>query len=737
MKTNTVRSEWPNCAHRVEEEFLRVSRSVERVKSALHLLGQWMREETCRPQCDAVIDHILAGRYELLLDSFYQFIPFGTGGRRGRVGFGPNRINEVTVSLSVLGHCQYLHKEFPAAADLSVVVAFDVRIFKDLLGTYQFLNENPLYGLTSRGLAVIAAEIYAAHGIRCYFVDPLKEDGYLSTPELSFVLRRLGAHAGVNMSASHNHPDDNGFKFYNVHGAQDIPPFDETLAAYMNQFEPLVRLPFAQAVAQGLAQALPRELHEEYLTMNLALKRGTHPTTSGNGSPITYTPLCGTGRTTVEEVLRRAGHNVVVHQPDAEFDGTFPHIPFHLPNPEVPEAAWPATKTAEACKSNVVFSTDPDADRLGVLARDAAGKWHHLSGNEIAAILSYFMILDEKRGPKHHAGVVIKTLVTTALVERIAERGGCAVVGDLLIGFKYIAEVLRRLESEGRYEKVQARASDMILAVEESHGYLLTHTIRDKDAAGAALMLADLVYALDAEGRTLLDYLEEVMVNCGSFGNGARSILMRGMRGADVLGKMMDSLRSLPPTEIGAHIVSEATDFQKQLRAEPGFDANSSMAKSNDLLEFRTNGGRVIVRPSGTEPKIKIYSEAEAVGAGREEAKRLAGLLALDMYRVCLNRLGRDYELSAAAELIPDHIPLDVKRRFSTEYPDTLLKIAPELAPLERDAFLEALRKSLSEYVAEDPLKVFRLALIEICRTTQADAALASDLAAIVTHIAE
>jgi len=718
MTTDTASVEWRGRAKDVEEKFLQLGASEEHAKSAIRLIDLWMTEELCGPQREPVMAHIGAEKYDLLLDSFYQFIPFGTGGRRGRVGFGPNRINEVTVSLSVLGHCKYLRKEFHDAPDLSTVVAFDVRIFKDLLGTYDFVENNPLIDLSSRKLATIAAEIYAANGIRCYIVDMSKPDNYLSTPELSYSLRLLKAHGGVNMSASHNHPDDNGFKFYNVHGAQDIPPFDEALAAYMNQFEPVSRIPFQDALEEGLVAVLPPGVHEEYLKMNLALKRGKHPPDDLEAAPITYTPLCGTGRTTVEEVLNRAGHNVVVHEPQAVFDGTFPGIPFHLPNPEVPQAAMPAVETAKAAGSRVVFSTDPDADRLGVLVKDSDGVWRHLTGNEIAAIVTYYMLLDEKRGPMHREGFMIKTLVTTDLAQRIAEKAGRPIVGDLLIGFKYIAEVLRSLEAEGRYEKLEAKASDLILAVEESHGYLLTPTIRDKDAAGPALMLADLVCALEAEGMTLLEYLDEVARECGSFGNGARSILMRGIRGAEMLRKMMNSLRDSPPKEIGGDKVEKFRDFQKELREQPDFDPDSSMAKSNNLLEFCLPGGRAIVRPSGTEPKLKIYSEAEVPGGSRRDATREADRIALEMYRTCLATLGPEYKLSPPAEQIPDHVSLDVKKEFNDEFPGEFYKKAAELAKLDQPVLLHALRGMLDKYMEEgDPIPLFRQAVVELCRT--------------------
>lgn len=718
MATKTASVEWREHAKDVEEKFKQLGASAEHTKSAMHMIDLWMTEDLCTEQREPVLAHISAEKYDLLLDSFYQFIPFGTGGRRGRIGFGPNRINEVTVSLSVLGHCKYLRHEFKDAPDLSVVVAFDVRIFKDMLGTYEFLEKNPLIDLSSRKLATIAAEIYAANGIRCYIVDTSNPDNYLSTPELSYSLRQLRANGGVNMSASHNHPDDNGFKFYNVYGAQDIPPNDEALASYMNQFEPVHRIPFDDALDDGLVAILPPGVHEKYLEMNLALKRGKHPPDDLKPTPITYTPLCGTGRTTVEQVLKRAGHHVVVHEPQAKFDGTFPDIPFHLPNPEVPEASRPAIETANAAGASVVLSSDPDADRLGIQTKDADGNWRHLTGNEIAAIVTYYMLLDEKRGPKHDKGFLIKTLVTTSLAKRIAEKAGRPIISDLLVGFKYIAEVLRALEEEGKYENLEAKASDLILAVEESHGYLLTDTVRDKDAAGPALMLADLACALDAEGTTLFEYLDEVAKECGSFGNGARAILMRGIRGGEALQNMMASLRDSPPDEIGGDKVEKFNDLQKKLREKPDFDPESSMAKSNNMLEFCLPNGRMIVRPSGTEPKLKIYSEAEASDGSREDAKREAERIALEMFRVCLSRLGPEYKLSKAAEEIPDHVPLDVKKQFSDEFPDEFYKKAPELAKLDKPKLLDALRDMLDKYMEEgDPIPVFRQAVIELCRT--------------------
>ncbi|HOZ47023.1 MAG TPA: hypothetical protein PLO37_16935 [Candidatus Hydrogenedentes bacterium] len=706
---------WQQARDRVSAAFGKLA-SAERAQNALELLDYWMKDPLFEPQWPGVLAHIEAERYPLLLESFYQFIPFGTGGRRGRVGFGPNRISEATVALSVQGHCNYLIERM--SGEKTVVIACDVRIFKDICGTYDFLDDNPMLDLSSRILAGIAAEIYAGNGVMCFFVKPGEPKGYLSTPELSFLIRHLGALGGINVSASHNHPDDNGYKFFNTDGAQDVPPHDEELADFMNGPGAIKRMPFADGVAGGLIRGISPEGHTAYLESSLELRRGTLPVLGKQAPPIVYTPLSGTGLTTVAEVLRAAGHNLVLHEPQATFDGTFHTIPFRLPNPEVPQAPWPATETADACGASIVISTDPDADRLGLIAKGADGRWVHLNGNEIASILAYYLVIDAERGPRRK-GIVITTAVTTGMIERIARNGGCSIVSDLLVGFKYIAHVLHGLEFDGRYHDVDGRAEDLILACEESHGFLLTPKIRDKDAAGAALVLADLVVKLAAEGKTILDYVDEVAANSGNFGNDIRSVLMSGMKGSDQMKALMLSLRADPPKRVGDRDVVEFRDFlgERPIGQTPGWpdvEIVSSEDKSSNLLMFRFDGARTIIRPSGTEPKVKVYAEAEAPGASRAEAKARAYGLATEMYGVCLERLG--YSLSKAAGRIPDHVETDLKQAFDKTFTPAFLGRASELAASDAATILGWLRENLKAYGGgSDPLAVMKPALKVLC----------------------
>ena len=717
MPAKTYKEEWIELSDELEKEFRQLT-DVERVKESMYLLNRWMTEKLFQPQCASVLAHIKAKQYSLLLDSFYQFMPFGTGGRRGKVGFGPNRINEVTVALSVQGHCNYLLSRKSEGQSLSIVVAADVRIFKDLSGTYSFLEENPLFDLTSRKLTRIAAETYAGNGIRCYFSGPERDQGYLSTPELSFLIRRLAASGGINVSASHNQPDDNGFKFYNAQGSQDIPPHDEDLAEFMDNIQDIVRLPFGQATEEGLIEPIPDYLHREYIESNLRINRSPHIDLSQGAPPIVFTPLCGTGADTLGDLLTEAGHNVIMHEPDSTYDGTFSSIPFRFPNPEVPEAAWPAIKTAERHGAMIIFSTDPDADRLGVIATSSDGKWFHLNGNQIGSILAYYLVLDAKNGPRKK-GLIIKTIVTTSMVEAIARMGGCEIIGDLPIGFKFIADVLNSIEERGCYKDLKIGIDDFLFATEESNGYLLNPLVRDKDAAGAGLLLADLVAALDKEGRTVIDYLDEIASECGNYGNGARAVWMTGIKGSDMQKRLLSSLRFSPPKAIGNYRVIQFRDFLYDESGQPIFEPTSSNGKAHNLLLFNIENGWILVRPSGTEPKIKIYSEFKAHEGDSEEAKKQAAEVATMMYRECLAVMGPEYQLSRPAELIPDHIDMDMKKDFDSKFTPKFISMSSRLAVMEKEKLFEWLNAELEGFVEGDPLQALRPAIIELCRSPE------------------
>ncbi len=706
-----MQATWSVLRDEVEQRFCELSSDAELVERALAFLDAWLAKPLFAEQRGAVLGHMAQKQYALLLDSFYQLVPFGTGGRRGRVGYGPNRISQIIVAMSVQGHCNYLNQTLLPSAPRKVIIAFDTRVFSDIVKTYSFLGTtNTLLGLTSRDLAHIACEIYAGNGFKVHVAGLDREKQFLSTPELSFAIRHLGAIAGMNVSASHNHPDDNGFKFFNDQGAQDIPPVDQTMASYMGNVEEIKRIEFSAARSEGLISALPEDLHAAYIGTNLSLRSKT-------AAPVTvvYSPLCGTGNSTLGDVLRAAGHDVRLYAPHSDFDGTFSSIPFRLPNPEVPEAASPALALAREVNASLVFCTDPDADRLGLFAADSEGNWRYLNGNEIASVLAYYLVADRDLGPSRK-GVLIKTMVTTRLLQKIAARPGCSIVPDLLVGFKYIAHVLHSLEKEGRFNDIKASPEDLILAGEESHGVLLTPKIRDKDAAGGALVICELVSQLLARNRHLPEYLDALSMECGNHQNVARSIVMRGIRGANLLADMMNSLREKPPANFDGLPVLEVRDY---LSPQYGPLRSETEQLSRNLLLFGLEQARVVVRPSGTEPKAKVYVDVEgcklAAPSDRRKAMRFAQRLARRVVEECIGRVG--FRLSASANLLPDYVDLDLKAIFDTGFRNDLLAWAGRLGHLSSEEKLGWLRERLAPYGAgADPLSATSAALAHMLR---------------------
>lgn len=462
-------------------------------------LRHWMSGSVPFSYPESLAKHLREEHLGLLFDSFWQVLPFGTGGRRGPVGYGPNRVNPTTIALTVQGHCKYLRDLFPERGDLAVVVANDVRVFNDLAGVYRFLgDQHPLLGVSSRLLAKLACEIYAANGISAYFQQPKAEGAVLSTPELSFLIGRLGAAGGINLSASHNPPDDNGIKVYDENGSQPIAPNDQLLADAMEAVEDVATLPFDQAFEAGRIRPIPEDLHRDYIRTYTELYRETYQPQPD--VPIVYTPLCGCGLSSAGAVLSELGFPIIV-PPDQHPDGTFSAIPFRIPNPEVPEATEPAKAFADAQRSGIVLCSDPDADRIGLEAKLEDGSWYHFDGNQIATLLCYFLMLDPQ-GPKRR-GLVIETLVTTKVLGRIVEKASDSwLIDDLLVGFKYIANVLKTLEREGRYRNHPGSVHQLVLAAEESHGIMVVPSIRDKDSTPACMYLAALYQRLHGKGGT-------------------------------------------------------------------------------------------------------------------------------------------------------------------------------------------------------------------------------------------
>jgi phosphoglucomutase/phosphomannomutase len=612
---------------------------------AVRFLGQWLSAAdfaAYRPQLEWLISQ---RQWAGLLDGFYQILPFGTGGRRGAVGIGPNRMNLWTLGASVQGHCEYLKERFPGVAPIRVVLAYDVRRFLDKRKQYSPELPNPVLGLSSKDLAQNAAGVYAANGIHALILPP-DSPRYLATPELSLAIRQLQAHGGLNVSASHNPPDDNGGKFYDERGGQPVPPEDQIMADLVEQVTAIRTLPWVEAMRTGRIHFLNEEPHDAYI--ELIRHQSLVPPPRKDEIQVVFTPLHGVGAMTAMEVLVRQGFPVVPVEEQMTPDGQFPNVT-QTPNPEVPVSMDRAVATAERRGGDLILSTDPDADRLGAMIPDRQGGWRYVNGNEIAALLTYFKLNKlALAGDLPRSAIVIKTEVTTGQVARIARHFKAQLVDNLLVGFKYIADVLWHLEKDGAYEDVRGTPEDFVIACEESHGILVTPKIRDKDAAGAALLLSELALDQKRKGLTVLDLLDYLSKQFGYFRNEGVTVAMTGVQGKQEMARMLDALRSTPPKEVGGLKVTAFEDLRDEAGRLGPLKGATDAASRNFLIFRLGDHARVVLRPSGTEPKAKTYIEANS-------AAFVPGTPADAWQKTCaevdelVKRIGEDFQRQALA----------------------------------------------------------------------------------------
>jgi phosphoglucomutase/phosphomannomutase len=563
---------------------------------ALDRLEVWLTEAMFVDYVPQIEHLIASGQWEFLLDSFYQVIPFGTGGRRGLVGVGPNRINPWTIQASAQGHSQYLFKAHgDSAGKRGLVLAYDVRRFSDL-GRYAADRPNPVKDLDCRQLAEAAAQVYTANGIKVFLFESTR-----STPELSFAIRHLNAVSGCMFSASHNLPTDNGKKVYDQHGGQLIPPQDQELVDEVTKHVAAIQIMDLDTASQkGLLETIGRDVDDAYHAAVAGLQLS-----DVRGVKILYSPLHGTGLTSVYPVLTAMGFDIHLDPATSNLSGAFENVTFNIPNPEVTQSFDSAIPNADAIAADVIMSTDPDADRIGIMVRHE-GKWEFLNGNEIGIVLTEYAIDQYRlqgRLSKNH--VIIKTEVTSSLIDTIASQNDIQCVGDLLVGFKYIGERMNRLEADGRQD-------NFILGTEESHGFLMGNYARDKDAAGAAVWLAELTSRLKSEGRTLVDYLDGIYAKYGYCHNYLTEIRLLGAKGIGQIAGIMTHLRENTISTVGDFKVARKID---RWRGEPQPHLSKTDTSSRNVLILKmdnlpeTRSIRITVRPSGTEPKFKIYIE--------------------------------------------------------------------------------------------------------------------------------
>ena len=590
---------------RMKQEFLRalIQKASEEKKLtsvAVEHLRIWSTDRYIEFH-DQLLSMIENEEFEKLNNSFYTILPFGTGGRRGSIGVGPNQINYRTIGESTQGVANYLSRMKGNNTPKKAVIAYDTRHY-------------------SKEFALRTAEVMVGNGFSVYIFKDFR-----STPELSFAVRELQADVGFVISASHNPPTDNGIKVYWKDGGQIVPPHDQNIIEESIKVADIKRLALDEAQDKALIHWIGAEIDQKY--WSAVCKESL--TSQESGLHIVYTPLHGVGGTSVLPVLQRLGYHVDIVKDQEEPNGDFPNIPNNIPNPENPEALALAITKAKELRADIVLATDPDADRIGVAVPvcNAKKNWVSLTGNQIASLLTHFILEQLKQKEDFpRDGLVVKTAVTTDLVADICKNFGVSIKGNLLVGFKYIAEII---------EKDPRR---FIFGAEESHGALKGSYTRDKDAAISALLMAELTEYLNREGRTPYQLLDELYCTHGYYKDIAEFILLEGQEGKHQIDQMMAELRSHPPTEIGGLKIVEIHDYlQGDNRDLSSAESRPLEAPIGDILIFTLSQDgrtRVAIRPSGTEPKIKFYISVHSeVGNDLTRGKEITDALATAVAR--------------------------------------------------------------------------------------------------------
>ena len=537
------------------------------------------------------------GNEDEILDRFYKNLEFGTAGLRGVIGAGTNRMNIYTVNQATQGLADYLNEDFE---NPSIAIAYDSRIKSDVF-------------------ARSAACVLAANGVQVYLYPEL-----VPTPMLSYAVRTLKCSSGIIITASHNPSKYNGYKCYDPNGYQMTDAAAAKTYAYIQKvdmFSGVKTTDFNEALAEGKIRYIARDVFEGFYEE--VLKAQVNPEVCKTSDlSVIYTPLNGTGNLHVREILKRIGIRDVTVVPEQELpDGNFPTCPY--PNPEIRQAFERAIALSETKQADILLATDPDCDRVGIAVLDG-GEYKLMTGNEVGAMLTEYVLSTlSAQGKLPQNPIVVKTIVTSRLVAKIAENYG-AETADLLTGFKYIGELVTKLEEKGEADRY-------IIGMEESYGYLrVTHCL-DKDAVVASMLICEMAAYYKAKGMSLYDFMQSIYKKYGLYLNTLLNFNFEGAAGMQKMADMMNALRENPPKKIGGEAVESITDYKASVCKDltTGGETAVDLPKSN-VLQYRLAGeDSVIVRPSGTEPKIKIY--ITSVADTRENAQAKVDAIAKDM----------------------------------------------------------------------------------------------------------
>ncbi len=525
-----------------------------------------------------------------LADAFYKNLEFGTGGLRGLMGVGTNRMNKYTVGMATQGYANYLKQCFPNG--VSVAIAHDSRN-------------------NSRFFAETTANVFAANGVKVYLFEALRP-----TPELSFAIRHLKCQGGVVLTASHNPKEYNGYKAYWDDGSQLVPPHDKNVIKEVDKIASVDDVKWSGGEANIIS--IGEEIDAKYMEMVKELSVYPEVIEKHKDLKIVYTPIHGTGITLLPDVLRSFGfNNVHLVKEQAVPDGNFPTVAY--PNPEESEAMSLGLKLSESLDADILAGTDPDADRIAIGVKDSTGKWVLMNGNQTAVLaFNYLLEARKAKGIAEPNDMVITTIVTTPMIDAIA-KGNNVACYRVLTGFKWIAEMIRAKEGKENY----------IIGGEESFGLMIGDKIRDKDGISAVALLCEMAAYEKEKGRTLYEKMIDLYVEYGLYKEHLISITKKGMDGQQQIAAMMESYRKNPPESIMGSDVVQLLDYelQKGINPSTGEEWTIDLPKSNVLQFILADGSSISARPSGTEPKIKFYFSVTAKLDSAEEFDEMNGQL--------------------------------------------------------------------------------------------------------------
>lgn len=533
-------------------------------------VNAWLNGNYDKDTKNQILD-LQANHPDELADAFYRNLEFGTGGLRGLMGVGTNRVNKYTIGMATQGFSNYLKKTYPGST-IQLAIAHDSRN-------------------NSRFFAETTANVFAANGIKVFLFEALRP-----TPELSFAIRKLGCQAGVVCTASHNPKEYNGYKAYWNDGGQLVPPHDKNVITEVEAIKSVDEVKWSGGEAN--ITIIGAGMDDQYIDMVKGLSVYPDVVAAQKDLKIVYTPIHGTGITLVPKVLKAFGfENVHVVEEQSTPDGNFPTVKY--PNPEESETMSIGLNKARELNADILLGTDPDADRVGIGVKNHKGDWVLMNGNQTAVLaFAYMMEARKAKGIAQANDMVVSTIVTTEMINEVAKQNNVACY-NVLTGFKWIAEKIKELEGKENY----------VIGGEESFGLMIGDQIRDKDAVSAVALMCEMAAYEKNKGRSLFDKMIDLYIQYGFYYENLISITKKGMNGQKEIADMMEGYRSNPPSSINGSAVTTLLDYQLQVgkNLQTGETWPIQLPKSNVLQFITADGSKISARPSGTEPKIKFY----------------------------------------------------------------------------------------------------------------------------------